>query len=111
MVAGTFTKDEANKLNGSDEEALTTGGVVYYALSTKGGANIGFYWMAEGGAAFANGIDALFVAVTGGAIHGIIGVDHAGKIGIHCAVHRSGFVGIITQEDVAFEIEIQVVGL
>ena len=53
-VTGTYTKDGNNLLRGSDEAATTQGGGKYYALSAKGG-KVGFYWMAEGGAAFTNG--------------------------------------------------------
>jgi hypothetical protein len=50
-------------LKGSDEATLTEGGDVYYALSVKGGANVGFYWMAEGGAAFTNGAHKAYLAL------------------------------------------------
>jgi hypothetical protein len=70
VVAGSFTKDAANKLNGSDEEATTTGGDVFYALSTKGGANVGFYWMAEGGAAFTNGAHKAYLALPSSGVKG-----------------------------------------
>ena len=52
-VTGTYTKDGANVLRGTDEAATTTGGEEYFALSynnTKG--VVGFYWMATDGAAF-----------------------------------------------------------
>lgn len=44
--------DSQNVLKGSDLRAMTVGGNVYYALSTKGGANVGFYWINDNGAAF-----------------------------------------------------------
>ncbi len=59
----TATKDANNALRGSEEEALTEGGDVFYALSTKGGANVGFYWRAEGGAAFTNGAHKAYLAL------------------------------------------------
>ena len=68
--------DENNALKGSDEEALTEGGDVYYALSTKDGANIGFYWMAEGGAAFTNGAHKAYLALTNTRVKGFaIGLE------------------------------------
>ena len=55
--------DANNALRGSDEAAETTGGDVFYALSLKDGANIGFYWRAEGGAAFTNGAHKAYLAL------------------------------------------------
>ncbi len=55
--------DAYNALRGSDEAAETTGGDVFYALSLKDGANIGFYWRAEGGAAFTNGAHKAYLAL------------------------------------------------
>lgn len=47
---------EVNYLKGSVEEATTTGDGLYYMLSyDQNGENLGFYWGAEGGAAFTNG--------------------------------------------------------
>ena len=46
------TADADNMLKGSDELETTTGGTYYYALSHKGGKNVGFYWMDEDGKAF-----------------------------------------------------------
>ena len=63
-------EDPDNALKGSDEAEQTTGGGVYYALSTKGGANIGFYWMAEGGAAFTNGAHKAYLALPSNGVKG-----------------------------------------
>jgi hypothetical protein len=68
--------DESNALRGSDEAEQTTGGDVYYALSLKDGANIGFYWMAEGGAAFTNGAHKAYLALTNTRVKGFaIGLE------------------------------------
>ena len=48
----------ATNLKGSDVAATTTGGTYYYGLSLNSASeanSVGFYWMAEGGAAFTNG--------------------------------------------------------
>ena len=62
--------DENNALRGSDEAAETTGGDVFYALSLKDGANIGFYWRAEGGAAFTNGAHKAYLALPSNGVKG-----------------------------------------
>lgn len=84
--AGTynFTKTDAettaadaatgNLLKGSDEEATTEGGDVYYKLSldadnTEG--TIGFYYGAENGAAFTNGAHKAYLALTTAQANGI----------------------------------------
>ena len=68
--------DANNALRGSDEAEQTTGGDVYYALSLKDGANIGFYWMAEGGAAFTNGAHKAYLALTNTKVKGFaIGLE------------------------------------
>ena len=56
-----------NLLRGSDTAGLTTGedeGVTYkfYALSAKNDV-VGFYWMADGGAAFTNGAHKAYLAI------------------------------------------------
>lgn len=53
-VKGEYSADSYNLLRGSDVAATTEGSGKFYALSAKGG-KVGFYWMAEGGAAFTNG--------------------------------------------------------
>ncbi len=48
-------RDGYNALQGSDEGGMTVGRDeedLFYALSHKGGKNVGFYWMAENGGAF-----------------------------------------------------------
>lgn len=59
------TKDVNNVLRGFDEAQTTTGGTVYYRLTTKGGdpSTIGFYWGAENGGAFTVGAHKAYVAV------------------------------------------------
>lgn len=57
-------KDPNNALKGSDDPEMTTGGDKYYALSLdKTNANIGFYWMEAGGAAFMNGPHKAYLAL------------------------------------------------
>ena len=53
-VKGEYSADSNNLLRGSDVAATTEGSGKFYALTAKGG-KVGFYWMAEGGAAFTNG--------------------------------------------------------
>ena len=53
-VKGEYSVDSDNLLRGSDVAATTEGSGKFYALTAKGG-KVGFYWMAEGGAAFTNG--------------------------------------------------------
>ena len=53
--SNTLTPDAANVLKGTDVRALTSdvcSGSVFYALSHKGGQNVGFYWAAANGGAF-----------------------------------------------------------
>lgn len=59
--------DEDNMLKGSDEDALTVGGDVYYKLSLNAdneAGTIGFYWGAEDGAAFTNKAHKAYLALT-----------------------------------------------
>ena len=59
--------DEDNMLKGSDEDALTVGGDVYYKLSLNAEneeGTIGFYWGAEDGAAFTNKAHKAYLALT-----------------------------------------------
>lgn len=59
--------DEDNMLKGSDEDELTVGGDVYYKLSLNEdneAGTIGFYWGAEGGAAFTNKAHKAYLALT-----------------------------------------------
>lgn len=59
--------DENNMLKGSDEDALTVGGDVYYKLSLNEdneAGTIGFYWGAEDGAAFTNKAHKAYLALT-----------------------------------------------
>lgn len=51
-----------NMLKGSDTEATTTGGDIYYKLASPDGVS-GFYWGAEGGGAFRNGAHKAYLAV------------------------------------------------
>lgn len=54
----------ANLLHGSDAAATTTGGDVYYKLSyDTDGTNLGWYWGADGGAAFESGAHKAWLAV------------------------------------------------
>lgn len=56
----------ANVLKGSDEAALTTGGTYFYGLSLNSEnvlSSVGFYWMADGGAAFTNGAHKAYLAL------------------------------------------------
>ena len=59
-------KDSNNKLRGSDEVAVTTGGNYYYALTlnaAKDPKSVGFYWMVAGGEAFENGAHKAYLAL------------------------------------------------
>lgn len=59
--------DEDNMLKGSDKDALTVGGDVYYKLSLNAdneAGTIGFYWGAEDGAAFTNKAHKAYLALT-----------------------------------------------
>ena len=59
--------DEDNMLKGSDEDASTVGGDVYYKLSLNAeneDGTIGFYWGAEDGAAFTNKAHKAYLALT-----------------------------------------------
>lgn len=57
--------DPDNLLKGTDEAATTTGGDVYYMLSTNtSGENVGFYYGATDGAAFTNGAHKAYLALT-----------------------------------------------
>lgn len=51
-----------NMLKGSDTEATTTGGDIYYKLASPNGVT-GFYWGAEDGVAFKNGAHKAYLAV------------------------------------------------
>lgn len=54
-------------LKGSDEDALTEGGDLYYQLSLNKNEEpetIGFYWAAENGAAFTNKAHKAYLALT-----------------------------------------------
>ena len=56
----------ATNLKGSDVATTTTGGDVYYGLSLNSASqanSVGFYWMAENGAAFTNGAHKAYLAV------------------------------------------------
>lgn len=55
--------DSSNELKGSDEEATTTGGNMYYRLSAHEG-NVGFYWGAKDGGAFTNGAHKAYLAIS-----------------------------------------------
>ena len=60
------TAASANMLRGSDEEELTTGGDIYYKLSLNANRDpesVGFYYGAEGGAAFTNGAHKAYLAL------------------------------------------------
>ena len=60
------TAASANMLRGSDEEQLTTGGDIYYKLSLNANRDpesVGFYYGAEGGAAFTNGAHKAYLAL------------------------------------------------
>ncbi len=62
----TGEADEDNQLRGSDTEEETTGGAPYYALSLNASGDddsVGFYWMAENGAAFTNGAHKAYLAL------------------------------------------------
>ena len=54
--SSTLTPDANNVLKGTDVRAWTDeicpGKSVFYALSHKGGQNVGFYWAADKGGAF-----------------------------------------------------------
>jgi hypothetical protein len=61
------TAASANMLRGSDEEEETTGGDIYYKLSLNANSDpesVGFYYGAEGGAAFTNGAHKAYLALT-----------------------------------------------
>lgn len=59
------TADTNNLLLGKDEDGLTTaaGDVYFYMLTTKDGANPGFYWGADDGAAFTTLAHKAYLAV------------------------------------------------
>ena len=60
------TAASANMLRGSDEEELTTGGDIYFKLSLNANSDpesVGFYYGAEGGAAFTNGAHKAYLAL------------------------------------------------
>lgn len=65
-----YTTDKApedNLLHGSSSAETThvDGATAYYALSTDDdGANLGFYWMSDNGAAFTNGAHKAYLAIT-----------------------------------------------
>lgn len=64
-LAGTV--DQYNKLRGSDVDATTVGGNVYYKLSLNANndpGTIGFYWGAASGAAFTNKAHKAYLALT-----------------------------------------------
>jgi len=69
VVTSSKEKDANNALLGSDEAAQTvaadgtTDGYKFYMLSTKDGADVGFYWGADEGAAFTNGAHRAYLAV------------------------------------------------
>ncbi len=63
-------EDANNALRGTDEAALTTDGGVFYALSTKNGSNVGFYWMRNDGAAFTNGAHKAYLALPSSGVKG-----------------------------------------
>jgi len=64
-TADAGTTDENSVLLGFDEAGTTTGGTVYYRLTTVGNdaSTIGFYWGAENGGAFTVGAHKAYVAV------------------------------------------------
>ena len=89
-ITGTDgTKDANNVLHGFDEASTTTGGTIYYRLTTKGDAStIGFYWGAENGGAFTVGAHKAYVAVdaalsfgAGARMADIFAFDEANGIG------------------------------
>ena len=60
------TAASANMLRGSDEEEETTGGDIYFKLSLNANSDpesVGFYYGAEGGAAFTNGAHKAYLAL------------------------------------------------
>ena len=60
------TRDGNNKLRGSDEEEVTSGGTYYYALTLDKDSNpnsVGFYWMNETGTTFTNGAHKAYLAL------------------------------------------------
>ena len=59
----TGTPDENNMLRGSDKAETTTGGTYFYAFTTKNGANPGFYWRKENGAAYVNNPHKAYLAL------------------------------------------------
>lgn len=66
--------DTDNLLKGSDEDATTTGGDVYYKLSLNADneeGTLGFYWGAENGAAFTNGAHKAYLALTTAQANGV----------------------------------------
>ena len=89
-ITGTdSTKDANNVLRGFDVASTTTGGNIYYRLTTKGNdaSTIGFYWGAENGGAFTVGAHKAYVAVgaqldfgAGARMADIFGFDEANGI-------------------------------
>ncbi len=57
-----FDDSANNMLRGSDTEATTTGGNLYYKLASPDGV-AGFYWGAEDGGAFTNGAHKAYLAL------------------------------------------------
>ena len=68
-VKGEYSADPNNLLRGSDVDATTEGSGKFYALTAKGG-KVGFYWMAEGGAAFTNGAHKAYLVLPSSSVKG-----------------------------------------
>lgn len=65
-TAETYAQKTQNVLSGTDVETNLTGdGSKYYMLST-GSNGIGFYWGADGGAAFTNGANKAYLRIPAG---------------------------------------------
>ena len=68
------TPNTGNLLKGNDEAATTTGGDKYYMLSYDNtGANVGFYYGSDDGAAFENGAHKAYLALTDAQAAGVKG--------------------------------------
>ena len=96
VTATNGTKDVNNVLRGFDVASTTTGGTVYYRLTTKNNdpSTIGFYWGAANGEAFTVSAHKAYVAVdneltfgAGARMADIFGFDEA--TGISTIDHSS----------------------
>ena len=107
-TAGGNTDGWVNLLGGSDEAVMTTGGDVYYKLSyNASGENLGWYWGADGGAAFTSAAHKAWLALPASmpaparGYFGLPGDGDDNTTGIadcKSAAHDSGIANSLEQE-------------